>query len=83
MGRRKVTEQDRTRALRLGIALGQLRGNRLSAERLARLADVSVDTVRKLEQGRSAHPGLFIVSAIVHELGGNLSDVVATAEEPS
>lgn len=76
-----MTSEDRARAQRLGNALEKLRGSRYSTERLARLADVSVDTVRKLEQGRSAHPGLFIVSAIVDKLDGSLDEIVARASD--
>lgn len=83
MGRRSVTSEDRARAQRLGTALGKLRGAQYTAEELARRAEVSVDTVRKLEQGRSAHPGLFIVSAIVSKLGGSLDEIVAKAADSS
>ncbi len=81
MGRREVNESDRLRAKRLGKALRELRGNRVTTEALASKAGVSVDTVRKLERGGAAFPALFIVSAVVRELGGSLDTLVERSEE--
>ena len=51
----------------------------LSAERLARDADVSVDTVRRIERGLIPNPGFFTVAALARVLGITLDDLAASA----
>ena len=65
------------RAKRLGVSLRSLREQRgMSRERLARLADVSSDTVRKIERGLTT-PELFTFAALAEQLGVSIDEVVA------
>ena len=43
------------------------------------MTTLSVDTVRRIERGVVANPGIFTVSAIASELGLSLDDLVAAA----
>jgi transcriptional regulator with XRE-family HTH domain len=42
-------------------------------DQLAKKANVSLDTVRSMENGRIAAPGLFIAASLVEALNGDLS----------
>jgi transcriptional regulator with XRE-family HTH domain len=48
----------------------------LTQEELARLADVKLDTVRAIEQGRTRNPGLFTVLRLADELGVTLDSLL-------
>jgi transcriptional regulator with XRE-family HTH domain len=50
----------------------------LSAESLARSADISVETVRKIELGDVANPGFFTVVRIARAMDVDLDDFAAT-----
>ena len=45
-------------------------------EQLAKMANVSLDTVRSIEHGRIANPGLFIAASLVEVLKGDLTEWV-------
>ena len=60
MARQQLTHGDRARGRRLGDALRTARGQRSQAE-VARSAEMSLDTLRKLEQGGTPTPGFFLV----------------------
>ncbi len=54
-----------------------------SAEDLARRAELSVETVRKIERGLVANPGFFTVAALARHLDLQLDDLAeqATTQE--
>jgi DNA-binding XRE family transcriptional regulator len=81
MPRRKLDGRQRARAKRLGEHLARSRTKRgLSQEALARSVDVSVDTLRSVEQHRTAEPSFFLVAALARPLGLSLDDIARTAE---
>jgi transcriptional regulator with XRE-family HTH domain len=49
---------------------------KLSQERLARLADVSLNTIVKIESGESRHPTIQTMAGIAKALGISLDDLV-------
>jgi transcriptional regulator with XRE-family HTH domain len=49
----------------------------LSQESLARQANVSLNTVRKIETLQSVEPGVFTIAAIAAVLGLNLDELEA------
>jgi transcriptional regulator with XRE-family HTH domain len=74
MPRKQLTREDRT----LGEALGeevQERRKPASAAQLAQLAEVSVDSVRKLESGGTPTPGFFLIARIASVLGSSLDEL--------
>lgn len=48
----------------------------LSQEKLARLADVALNTVVKIESGESRHPTIQTMAGIANALGVSLDDLV-------
>jgi transcriptional regulator with XRE-family HTH domain len=81
MGRPRIDEYQRARAQRLGRRLAERREQQsLSQEQLARSADVSVDTLRSVEQHRSVAPSFFFVAAIAGPLDLSLDDLAKAAE---
>ena len=69
---------------RLAAALSEQRRHRgRSAEDLARRAELSVETVRKIERGLVANPGFFTVAALARHLDLQLDDLAeqATTQE--
>ena len=69
MPKRKTTSQERKRGAALGRALkAEREAKNRSQDQLARGADVSVDNLRRIEQGRVANPGVFTVAAIAEAL---------------
>ena len=70
MPRTPTSDAERLRGEALGRAIRAARqeANKTS-ERVAVEADVSVDTLRRIEQGRIANPGVFTVAAIAGGLG--------------
>ena len=61
-----------------GIAFSKMlqkerRAKGLTQEQLGKNANVSLDTVRSIENGRVSAPGLFIAASLVEALNGDLS----------
>jgi transcriptional regulator with XRE-family HTH domain len=80
MGRPRVDDSQRARAQRLGRRLTQSREQRnLSQEQLARQADVSIDTLRSVEQHRTAAPSFFFVAALASSLHLSLDELAREA----
>lgn len=76
MARPRIDERQRTRAQRLGRLLADSRQQlSLSQEQLARSADVSVDTLRSVEQHRTVAPSFFLVAALASPLDLSLDEL--------
>ncbi|GEN79891.1 helix-turn-helix domain-containing protein [Actinotalea fermentans] len=69
-----LTDGDRARGRALGQALRAARGERSQAE-IARAASLSLDTLRKLEQGGTPTPGFFLIALVARELNLALDDL--------
>jgi transcriptional regulator with XRE-family HTH domain len=82
MVRLALTEQERTRGVRLGAALRRARGTRAVRE-IALAAGVAEETVRKIERGAVPTPALFTVAAISQVLGLALDDLVREVGQAS
>ncbi|GAA4082059.1 helix-turn-helix domain-containing protein [Nocardioides kongjuensis] len=83
MPRQSASPERLARARRLGSLVRTLREQRgLSRERLARLADVSTETIRKIESGATASPEVFTFAAIMNHLDATIDDVLAQAQLP-
>ncbi|HWD04581.1 MAG TPA: helix-turn-helix transcriptional regulator [Amycolatopsis sp.] len=80
MVRVPLTEEERLRGERLGMALRTARAGRSMVE-VATEAGISVETLRKIETGRIPTPAFFTVAAIAGAVGVPL-DVLRTASEP-
>lgn len=81
MGRPRIDDHQRARAKRLGRLLASSREQRnWSQEQLARSAEVSVDTLRRVEQHRVSAPSFFLVAALAGPLDLSLDDLAKTAE---
>jgi transcriptional regulator with XRE-family HTH domain len=81
MGRPRTDDRQRLRAQRLGRLLAASREQQgLSQEQLAQSADVSLDTLRKVEQHRIAGPSFFIVAALASPLDLSLDDLSTATE---
>lgn len=81
MARPRIDEHQRARAARLGRMLAEAREQHdLSQEQLARTAELSVDTVRSVEQHRIAGPSFFIVAALAGSLDLSLDDIAESTE---
>ncbi|WP_084541457.1 helix-turn-helix domain-containing protein [Nocardioides alkalitolerans] len=77
MPRPQSTPEQLARAGRLGRRLSALRRQAgLSQEALARLANVSTETVRKIEQGKTASPELFTFAALMDHLASTIDEVI-------
>lgn len=63
-----LTAEDRERGERLGALLRAARGDR-SIGAVAAAADISPETLRKIETGRIPTPAFFTVAALATELG--------------
>ena len=78
MPKRKATAEERKRGAELGAALKSEReAQDRSQTQLATAAEMPVDNLRGIEQGRVANPGIFTVVAIADALGKPLSHFVA------
>lgn len=74
MSKPAATSEERKRGAALGEALQTERESKnRSQAQLARTANVSVDNLRRIEQGRVANPGVFTVAAIADALGKPLT----------
>lgn len=76
MGRRAVSAEERAHGRRVGAILAaERRRVDWSAEEVARVAEISSDTVRSLETGRIAVPGFLTVARIASVLSVSLDDL--------
>jgi transcriptional regulator with XRE-family HTH domain len=80
MVRVPLTPSDRERGERLGRVLRTARGERSIVD-VACSADISAETLRKIETGRIPTPAFFTVAALATALGLSL-DALAGAMEP-
>lgn len=78
MARKKNTEADRKRAGRLASTLRRARGDR-SRNDLAALTGVAPDTIKRIEDSRTADPGFFTVASLASALGLRLDDLARVA----
>jgi transcriptional regulator with XRE-family HTH domain len=76
MVRTPLTSHERARGERLGALLRAARGER-SMVRVAELAGVSAETIRKIESGRIPTPAFFTVAALGAVLGISLDEIAA------
>lgn len=76
MVRIPLTSEELLRGRRLGELLRSARAGRSMVE-IARAADISVETLRKIESGRIATPAFFTVTALATALGLSLDDIAA------
>ena len=77
MARSRLTAKEREQGARLGEALQAARtDDRKTQSQVANDAGVRVDTLRRIEQGQVANPGVFTVAAIAAALGRPLSEFV-------
>jgi transcriptional regulator with XRE-family HTH domain len=80
MPRPPLTDSARRAGAVLGAAIGGKRRElSLSAEELAADAGLHVDTLRQIERGRVANPGVFTVAAVANQLGLTLDDLTREA----
>lgn len=79
MPRYRKTAVDKERGERLGRALQEARKSRTQSQ-LAVDAEVPLDTLRRIEQGRVSNPGLFTVAAIATKLDLSLDELVEPRE---
>jgi transcriptional regulator with XRE-family HTH domain len=81
MARPRIDARQRARAERLGRLLAESRErSSISQEQLARRVDVSVDTLRSVEQHRTAAPSFFLVAALAKPLDLSLDALAETME---
>lgn len=81
MPRKPATDAVRRQGERLAASIRSRRHDRdLSAESMARAADLSVDTVRRIERGAVPNPGFFTVAAMARVLELDLDGLAAAAE---
>jgi len=76
-----LTVEDRERGERLGALLRAARGER-SIGAVAAAADISPETLRKIETGRIPTPAFFTVAALATALGVDLSALAACEQRP-
>lgn len=81
MARSKITDRQRKQGADLGQALQTARTDkRKSQSQVASDAGLPVDTLRRIEQGQVANPGVFTVAAIADALGRSVSHFVKRPE---
>lgn len=82
MGRRLLTLKERDRGRLLGQTISVTR-KRLSISQvsLAKSANIDIDALRGLEQGRYSHPSFFTVMDIAHALGISIEELFQKTEE--
>jgi len=74
MGRSRTTDHEWRRGADLGRALQAERTSKKKSQgQIADSADVPVDTLRRIEQGKVANPGVFTIAAIASALGRPLA----------
>lgn len=80
MPRQPHTAEELAFGLHLGAQLARARKELgLTGEEVARRVNISVDTVRKIEQGRIASPGLYVAAGLTKELELSLDRLVDRA----
>ncbi len=76
MARRQVSDEDRAVGRRLGAALREARDAAgMSAQTIASVSELSIDTVRSIETGRTAAPSFITVARIADALGMSLDQL--------
>ena len=84
MPREKITESERKRGADLGKALQKERvAKKRSQSQVADGANVSLDNLRRIEQGHVANPGVFTVSALSDALDKPLTHFVKPRKRQS
>jgi len=78
--RTPLTVDERIRGASLGRTLQRARAGRSAAE-VARLAGISLDTLRKIERGAVPTPAFFTVASIARVLGLDLTDLAASYQD--
>ncbi len=81
MVRVPLTDEERERGERLGVALRAARAGRSMVD-VAAEAGISVETLRKIETGRIPTPAFFTVAAIADAVGLPLDDLRAAVAPP-
>jgi transcriptional regulator with XRE-family HTH domain len=81
MVRVPLTPSDRERGERLGRVLRTARGARSIVD-VAGSADISAETLRKIETGRIPTPAFFTVAALATALGLSLDALAGTMDPP-
>ncbi|MGQ0434057.1 MAG: helix-turn-helix domain-containing protein [Microthrixaceae bacterium] len=80
MPRAKMSQAVRDRGQALGHEVRRVRSeSAMSAEQVAVEAALSVETIRRIEQGRIPNPGVFTVAAIAAALDVGLAGLVEAA----
>ncbi|TCK19906.1 helix-turn-helix domain-containing protein [Pseudonocardia endophytica] len=82
MVRVPLTPEERERGERLGCALREARGDRSIVD-VAAAAEISAETLRKIETGRIPTPALFTVAALAAALDLSLDTLVAATGTPA
>ena len=81
MARRPSTRAEKERGAQLGKRLQSARqGAGRTTEEVARTAGISVDTLRRIEQGQVANPGLFTVASAAAAIDLDLDALVRPPE---
>ncbi len=76
MARRQYSDEDRDIGRRLGSALREARNaTGMSAQEVASLSQLSIDTVRSIETGRTASPSFVTVWRIADAVGVSLEQL--------
>jgi len=80
MPRKPIQEWERRRALR-SIFVGETTEYiGTSAEHVAVEAEISVETIRRLERGQIPNPGVFTVAALSRALGLGMDELLGPLE---
>ncbi|MFD0685701.1 helix-turn-helix domain-containing protein [Actinomadura fibrosa] len=79
MVRTPLTQEQRDRGRALGQILRAARGPR-SAAAVARDADISLDTLRKIERGAIAVPAFYTVASLARVLDLDLTSLARTLD---
>jgi transcriptional regulator with XRE-family HTH domain len=81
MPRKPIQEWERRRGLALGSLLVKRRNTLArSAEHVAVEAEISVETIRRLERGQIPNPGVFTVAALSRALGLGMDELLGPLE---
>ena len=76
MARRSVSDEDREFGRRLGAAFRDARNLAgMSAQTVASVSELSIDTVRSIETGRTASPSFITVAKIADALDLSLDQI--------
>ncbi|BAK38275.1 putative Xre family DNA binding protein [Microlunatus phosphovorus NM-1] len=80
MPRPVLTQEDQRRGRRLGASLQRRRGTTSGAQ-VANQAGISIDALRKLEEGKTPTPGFFQIARIAAVLHVSLDDLLGDATD--